>query len=161
SIAPENLRQVGSVRFDWEAAGSIPAITIGADDGAAIRTAVDAGKTVRAKIDCQITSVTGTGANVVGKITGERPETIVMRGLYEVYAGLEIVAQLFGGIIPTDIQGTYRSGVPTVSTAATNPYYHTVKDLPDQVDLKFLASSADDFDTALDFMMKNEPADFA
>ena len=53
-----------------------------------------------------------------------------LRHTYGVYAGLEIVAQLFGGIIPTDIQGTYRSGVPTVSTASTNPYYHTIKDTP-------------------------------
>jgi Zn-dependent M28 family amino/carboxypeptidase len=220
---------------------------------------------VRAKIDVQVTSTPGTGANVVAKITGERPEQIVMgahydtwfagstdngggvaelidiatrrvahgkpkytlvfvaydgeeiglyggydylrkhdvvakepilavlnfetpsaidadiiglvhsnqpaldlalqnghlRGLYEVYAGLEIVAQLFGGIIPTDIQGDYRSGVPTVSTAATNPFYHTVKDLPDQVDLTLLANSSDDFDSALDFMFADEPNDFA
>ena len=265
SIAPDNLRQVGSVRFDWETMGTIPAITIGSDDGTAIKAAVDNGKTVHAKIDCQVTSAPATGANVIGKITGERPETIVLgahydtwftgstdngsgiaelldiadrrvqhakphytlvfvaydgeevglyggydylrkhdivghepilavmnfetpsaidadiiglvhsnqpaldfalqsghlRGLYEVYAGMEIVAQLFGGIIPTDIQGTYRSGVPTVSTAATNPYYHTIKDTPDQVDLTFLGSSADDFDTSLDYMFKDQPTDFA
>ncbi len=264
SIAPENLRQVGSVRFDWEAAGTIPAITVGADDGAAITDALANGKTVTAKIDVQTSSAPGTGTNVVGVIPGELPDTIVMgahfdtwfagssdngggvaellavaerrmrrgtprytlvfvgydgeevglyggydylrdhiiagsepvvavlnfespsaldpdiaglvhsnqplldqalkdahlRQLYGVYAGLEVVAQLFGGIIPTDIQGTYRSGVPTVTTAVTNPYYHTVKDTPDTVDLPMLAESVDDFDLALDNIMANEPSDY-
>ena len=44
SVAPQNLRQVGSVRFDWEGAGTIPAITVGADDGAIIKTAVTRGQ---------------------------------------------------------------------------------------------------------------------
>src|SRR5439155_21068961 len=56
--------------------------------------------------------------------------------IYTVYAGLELVAQLLGGIIPTDIQGIYRSGVPTVSTAVNGPYYHTTEDTPDKVDRK-------------------------
>jgi Peptidase family M28/PA domain len=265
SIAPENLRQVGSVRFDWEAAGTIPAITIGADDGATIKNAVLASKTVTAKIDVDVTSTPGTGTNVVGTIPGERPETLVMgahydtwfagssdngsgvaeliavaerrlahkkphytlvfvaydgeeiglyggydylrkhkiiaqdpilavlnfespsakdpdiaglvhsnqpaldqalqvghlRMIYGVYAGLELVAQLFGGIIPTDIQGTYRSGVPTVTTAVTNPYYHTTKDTPDTVDLQLLADSSDGFDGAIDVLNGTKPEDFA
>lgn len=264
SIAPKNLRQVGSVRLDWEAAGSIPAITVGADDGAVIRDAVLAGKAVRAQIDVSVRSTPGTGTNVVARIPGERSEMIVMgahfdtwftgsadngggvaellaiaerrkargkprytlvfvafdgeeiglyggydylrkhqivggepvlavlnfespsaidpdiaglvhsnqpalddalqaallRQLYGVYAGLEVVAMLFGGIIPTDIQGIYRSGVPTVTTAATNDYYHTVEDTPDKVDLQLLADSADRFDTAIDNLMEYEPADF-
>jgi Zn-dependent M28 family amino/carboxypeptidase len=262
SIAPDNLRQVGSTRLDWEAAGTIPAITIGADDGAMVRDAVLAGKAVRANINVAIQSTPGTGTNVVAKVPGERPETIVLgahfdswftgssdngsgvaellavaerrklrgkprytlvfvafdgeeiglyggydylrkhktvagepvvavinfespsandpeiaglvhsnqpaldealqaahlRQLYGVYAGLEVVAMLFGGIIPTDIQGVYRSGVPTVTTAVTNAYYHTVDDTPDKVDLRLLADSSDAFDAALDFIMHNEPA---
>jgi Zn-dependent M28 family amino/carboxypeptidase len=265
SIAPSNLRQVGSVRFTWEGAGSIPAITIGADDGALIKDAVMAGKNVRAVIDTSVANSNAVGANVLGKIAGERPEEIVIGAhydtwfagstdngsgvaellalaerrmkkakprytlvfvaydgeevalyggydflrkhkvvtpdpilavlnfetpsakqasllglgrsnlpildsslqdaglgfLYTVYAGLELVAELLGGIIPTDIQGIYRSGVPTVSTAVTGPYYHTTEDTPDKVDLQLLAESTDGFDDALDRMMKGELADFA
>jgi aminopeptidase YwaD len=265
SIAPENLRQVGSVRFDWESAGTIPAITIGADDGATIKSAVIANKDVRASIDVQVTSAPGTGNNVIGVIPGEVPDMIVMgahydtwfagsadngggvaeliavaerrmlqgkphytlvfvaydgeeiglyggynylrahdvvghdpivavlnfespsandpdiagvvhsaqpaldaalqeahlRQIYAVYAGLEIVAQLFGGIIPTDIQGTYRSGVPTVTTAVTNNYYHTTEDTPDKVDLQLLADSSDGFDAAIDTIAEHEPAEYS
>lgn len=262
SIAPTNLRQVGSVRFDWESAGTIPALTVGADDGAIIRDAVLAGKQVRARIDVGVTSAPATGTNIVAVIPGERPETIVLgahfdtwfsgsadngggvaellavaerrmkrakpkytlmfvafdgeeiglyggydflrkhivignepivavlnfespsaidadiaglvhsnqpalddalraahlRQLYGIYAGLEVVAMLFGGIIPTDIQGIYRSGVPTVTTAVTNAYYHTVEDTPDKVDLELLVLSTDAFDDALEFIMANDPS---
>lgn len=265
SVAPENLRQVGSVRFDWEGATAIPAVTVGAVDGAVVTDALAAGKTVRAQIDLAIGVTPGTGANVVGVIKGERPETIVLgahydtwftgssdngsgvaellavaerrlakgkphytlvfvaydgeeiglyggydylrkhdvvahdpilavvnfespsannpdiaglvhsnqpkldeslqkahlRQIYGVYAGLEVVAQLFGGIIPTDIQGHYRSGMPTVTTAVTNPYYHTMNDTPDKVDLQLLADSSDGFDAAIDYLGMMSPADFA
>lgn len=265
SVAPENLRQVGSVRFGWNATEPIPAITIGADDGMTIKTALAASQTVRARIEVQATSAPATGINVVGTIAGERPEVIVLgahydtwftgasdngsgvaellqvatrrkergkphytlvfvaydgeetglyggydfyrkhkivakqpilavlnfespsahnadfagvahsnqpkldealqdaslRQIYGLYAGLEIVAQLFGGIIPTDIQGMYRDGMPTVSTAVTNPYYHTVKDLPDTVDLQLLVESTDAFDNAIDNLGKLTTADFA
>lgn len=265
SIAPQNLRQVGSVRFDWEAAGTIPALTVGADDAATIKSALTAGKDVRATFDIAIRSTPAVGRNVVARIPGERPETIALgahydtwfagasdngggvaellavadrrmrrgkprytielvafdgeeiglyggydflrkrrvltpspllavinfespsahapdiaglvhsnqpaldealqaahlRQIYAVYAGLEVVAQLFGGIIPTDIQGVYRSGVPTVSTAVTNPYYHTAMDTPDKVDLDLLVRSTDAFDEAIELLMKREPSDFA
>lgn len=265
STAPQNLRQVGSVRFDWEAAGTIPAITVGADDGAAITAALAAGKTVRASFDVAVRSTPSTGRNVVARIPGERPERLVLgahydtwfagssdngggvaeliavadrrkqrgkarytielvafdgeetglyggydylrrhkvvgdepilavmnfespsandpeiaglvhsnqpaldqalqaahlRQIYGVYAGLEVVAQLFGGIIPTDIQGVYRSGVPTVTTAVTNPYYHTMMDTPDKVDLGLLAESTDAFDAAIELLMKQDPGAFA
>jgi Zn-dependent M28 family amino/carboxypeptidase len=264
SIAPKNLRQVGSVRFGWEDKGTIPAITVGADDGKTIKDAVVAGKTVRATIAVDVTSTPGTGKNVVGKLVGERPEQLVLgahfdtwfsgssdngsgvaeliaiaerrklrgkprytlvfvafdgeeiglyggydylrdhdvvgkepilavinfespsandpdiaglvhsnqpkidealqkahlRQLYAVYAGLEVVAQLFGGIIPTDIQGIYRGGIPTVTTAVTNPYYHTVEDTPDKVDLQLLADSTDAFDEAIGNLMKLSIADY-
>ncbi len=265
SIAPSNLRQVGSVRFTWEGAGKIPAITIGADDGDMIKSAVMAGSDVRATIDVASTSTPAMGANVVARIVGERPEQIVIGAhydtwftgstdngsgvaellalaqrrrakgkphytlvfvaydgeevalyggydylrkhkvvasdpilavlnfetpsaknatllglgrsnqpvldsalqgaglgfVYTLYAGLELVAQLLGGIIPTDIQGTYRSGVPTVSTAVNGPYYHTTEDTPDKVDLQLLGDSTDGFDLALDAMMKDDPSGFA
>jgi Zn-dependent M28 family amino/carboxypeptidase len=84
-----------------------------------------------------------------------------LRQLYAVYAGLEVVAQLFGGIIPTDIQGMYRGGIPTVTTAVTNPYYHTNEDTPDKVDLQLLAESTDAFDEAISNLLKLQPADYA
>jgi Zn-dependent M28 family amino/carboxypeptidase len=263
SVAPENLRQVGSVRLDWEAADSIPAITIGADDAATIKAAITAGSVVTAHIAVVATSTPGIGASVVARIPGERSETIVcgahfdtwfmgssdngsgiaellevahrrmlrgmpkytlvfvaydgeeiglyggydyyrkhalvakepilavlnfespsainpdiaglvhsnqpkldaalqaahLRQIYAVYAGLEIVAQLFGGIIPTDIQGDYRGGVPTVTTAVTNPYYHTMKDTPETVDLQLLADSVDGFDDAIENLLALAPDD--
>jgi Zn-dependent M28 family amino/carboxypeptidase len=265
SISPSNLRQVGSVRFTWEGAGAIPAITIGADDGKIIQDAVMAGKDVRASFDVGVQITPSVGSNVLGRIVGERPEQIVLGAhydtwfagstdngsgvaellalaelrmkkgkpkytlvfvaydgeevalyggydylrkhvvltkdpilavlnfetpsakmptlmglgrsnqpaldqalldsglgfVYTLYAGLELVAELLGGIIPTDIQGIYRSGVPTVSTAVNGPYYHTVEDTPDKVDLAVLAESTDGFDLALDLMMKNDAAAFA
>lgn len=265
SIAPDNLRQVGSVRYDWEANGAIPAITLGETDADAILAALTANQDVRATLEVAVRSVPSTGTNVIGVIPGERPEQIVigahfdtwfegstdncggvaellavaerrirrgrsqytivvvafdgeelalyggydflrkhrvlnqdpilavinfespaahdadlaglvhsnqpaidaalqaahLRQLYGVYAGLEVVAQLFGGIIPTDIQGIYRSGVPTVTTAVTNPYYHTSEDTPDKVDLALLAESSDAFEEAIELMMRLAPADFA
>ena len=253
SVAPQNLRQVGSVRLDWESSDPIPAVTIGADDAAMIKNALAANKTVTAHVMVQATSTPGVGANVIGRIPGEVPQTIVcgahydtwftgssdngsgvaelievahrrmqrgqphytlvfvaydgeeiglyggydyyrkhqisgtdpilavinfespsannpdiaglvhsnqpkldealqkanLRDVYLVYAGLEVVAQLFGGIIPTDIQGDYRSGTPTVTTAVTNPYSHTMMDTPDKVDLQLLVDSVDGFDAAI------------
>jgi hypothetical protein len=265
SVAPQNLRQVGSVRFGWNAMEPIPAITIGADDGATIKAALAANKTVVAHVNVAATSTPVNAINVVGKIPGERPEIIVMgahydtwftgssdngsgvaellavasrrmqrgkpkytlvfvaydgeetglyggydfyrkhkivakdpiiavlnfespsalnpdiaglahsnqpkldealqlahlRQIYALYTGMEIVAQLFGGIIPTDIQGSYRGGTPTVSTAVTNPYYHTVMDTPATVDLALLVESTDAFDAAIDHLGKLTPADLA
>lgn len=253
SAAQDNLRQVGSVRYDWESDDVIPAITIGADDGKAITEALTASKPVSVHIGVTESSVPGTGTNVVAVIPGEVSDQIVlgahydtwftgsadnsagiaellelahrrvqrgkphytevfvaydgeeiglyggydyyrkhkivagepvlsvfnfecpaafdpdvaavahsnqpvldqalvdagMRHVYYEYAGLEIVPQLFGGIIPTDIQGVYRGGTPAVTTAVDFPFYHTVKDTPDTVDLTLLASSVDAFDTAV------------
>ncbi|MEP6860430.1 MAG: M28 family peptidase [Deltaproteobacteria bacterium] len=256
SVAPQNLRQVGSVRYDWETDDALPAITIGADDGKLITDALAAQKPVTVHIGVSEMSAPGTGTNVIAKIQGEVDEQIVMgahydtwftgssdnssgiaellevahrrvqrasgsrphytlvfvaydgeeiglyggydyyrkhaivgkerllavmnfecpsaidpdiaavvhsnqpkldaalqaahlRQIYSAYAGLEIVAMLFGGIIPTDIQGDYRSGTPTVTTAVTNPYYHTMMDTPATVDLPLLGQSIDGFDDAI------------
>jgi len=48
-----------------------------------------------------------------------------------------------------------------VSTAVTNPYYHTVPDTPDKVDLALLVESTDAFDAALDNLAALVPADLA
>ncbi|MFT3693633.1 MAG: M28 family peptidase [Kofleriaceae bacterium] len=253
SAAQDNLRQVGSVRYDWESDDVIPAITIGADDGKMITDALTASKPVSVHIGVTETSTPGTGTNIVAVIPGEVSDQIVlgahydtwftgsadnsagvaellevahrriqrgkphytevfvaydgeeiglyggydyyrkhkivaaepilaefnfecpaafdpdvaavahsnqpkldtalvdagMRHVYYEYAGLEIVPQLFGGIIPTDIQGVYRGGTPAVTTAVDFPFYHTVKDTPETVDLTLLASSVDAFDSAV------------
>jgi aminopeptidase YwaD len=265
SIAPANLRQVGSVRFTFESADAIPALTVGADDGKMLQDALTANRSVRGVVDVAARSTPADGQNVVARLDGERPEQIVIGAhydtwfagatdngsgvaellalaerrrhkprarytlvfvaydgeevalyggydylrkhkivaadpilavlnletpsakdatllglgrsnqpvlddallgaglnfLYNLYAGLEVVAELLGGILPTDIQGAYRSGVPTVSTAVTGPYYHTVEDTPDKVDLQLLADSTDGFDAALDALMSAEPSAFA
>jgi len=62
--------------------------------------------------------------------------------LYPVCVGMEMVPALFGGVVPTDIQGAYRWGMPGASTACDTPWYHTAADTPDKVDLPFLAKAA-------------------
>jgi hypothetical protein len=62
--------------------------------------------------------------------------------LYPVCVGMEMVPALFGGVVPTDIQGAYRWGIPGTSTACDSPWYHTRADTPDKVDLAFLARAA-------------------
>jgi Zn-dependent M28 family amino/carboxypeptidase len=80
---------------------------------------------------------------------------------YPLYAGMELVPTLFGGLIPTDIQGIYRNGVPTASTAVDSPWYHTVEDTPDKVDLDAEALDVDDFDKALGLLLKDDASRFA
>jgi aminopeptidase YwaD len=62
--------------------------------------------------------------------------------LYPVCVGMEMVPAMFGGVVPTDIQGIYRWGVPGASTACDTPWYHTTADTPDKVHLPFLAQAA-------------------
>jgi hypothetical protein len=80
---------------------------------------------------------------------------------YPLYAGMELVPQIFGGLIPTDIQGIYRNGVPTASTAVDSPWYHTVEDTPDKVDTAAEALDVDDFDKALAQLLQAEPERYA
>src|SRR5262249_46566212 len=44
----------------------------------------------------------------------------------------------------------YRAGWPSASTAVDAPYYHTVADTPDKVDLPRLCATVDAFDALLD-----------
>ena len=81
--------------------------------------------------------------------------------LYTLYVPLDVVPMLLGGLIPTDIQGIYRNGVPTVSTAVNFPYYHTVKDTPEHVDTSFLAQVVDGFDDALAKLLADPPQAYA
>jgi aminopeptidase YwaD len=264
STAPDNLRQVGTVSLSWESMVAIPGITIGADDGATLRAALDDGQTVTATINVAASVGQGEGRNVVGRIAGNKSEQILVGAHYDTwftgsadngsgtaallaladrmvrsgkpeytlvfiaydgeevalyggydylrkhhyitrdpiiavvnfempsvangtlvglgrstqaaledglrYAGLnflypffvtlEVVPELFGGVIPTDIQGMYRAGIPTVTTATDSPYYHTTADTPDNVDSVFLAESVDAFDEALDAYMAEPPDAF-
>src|SRR5262249_48280059 len=77
---------------------------------------------------------------------------------YEGYLDLEFVPKLFGGVIPTDLQGAYRAGWPAAATAVDSPYYHTTGDTPDKVDLERLAMVVDAFDAAIDDLMAHAPA---
>ncbi|MCU1280264.1 MAG: putative cell wall-binding domain, partial [bacterium] len=90
-------------------------------------------------------------------------EAIVGVGLHELFAlnvPLDLVAELFGGVIPTDIQGLYRAGTPAIATAVDAPYYHTVEDTPDKVDLARLEETVLAFDRALDRLMSAAPDRF-
>lgn len=80
---------------------------------------------------------------------------------YPLYAGMELVPTIFGGLIPTDIQGIYRNGVPTASTAVDSPWYHTSEDTPDKVDTVIEAQDVDDFDKALGLLLQDDPSRFA
>jgi hypothetical protein len=83
-------------------------------------------------------------------------DAIVDVGLNELFAlnvPMDLVAELFGGVIPTDVQGLYRSGAPAVATAVDAPYYHTAGDTPERVDLPRLEETVLAFDRALDQLM--------
>jgi hypothetical protein len=78
--------------------------------------------------------------------------------LYNAYVGMETVPALFGGLIPTDIQGMYWYGLQGFSTASDSPYYHTVEDTPDKIDVPFLAEAVLHFEEALDLIDLVPPA---
>jgi aminopeptidase YwaD len=80
--------------------------------------------------------------------------------IYPFYVGMELVPRLFGGVIPTDIQGDYRNGVPTATTATDSAFYHTVEDTPDKVDTRLLAQAVDEFDAAVGTLDGRAPAEF-
>jgi Zn-dependent M28 family amino/carboxypeptidase len=257
SSAPEDLRQVGSVRRGWEAMGPIPAVTIAASDGRRLQAALASGTPVEVALRVQAAITPAVGRNVVARIPGREPGMIVigahydswfagstdngagvaamlellwrragqaqprwdlvfvawdgeelalyggydylrrhaddpvravidletpaargaeLRGLahspsldgamraaeldhlYESYLEFQWVPQLFGGVVPTDLQGAYRAGWPAAATAVDSPYYHTAADTPDKVDLERLAAVVDGFDTAIDDLMEHAPA---
>lgn len=79
---------------------------------------------------------------------------------FTVWLSLDKIERMFGGIIPTDIQGTYRSGIPTVSTASDSPWYHTRLDTPDKVDTDFLARGVKSFDKAVQLFATSSPDAF-
>jgi hypothetical protein len=263
SAAPGNLRQVGSVRRSWEAAGPIPALSVGAVDGAAIKAALADDRRVEVDLDVEVEVLRGLGRNVLGVVPGLHPAQIVIGahydswfagstdngagvaamlalaerrarrspprytlvfvgwdgeeialyggyhharrmldaehptlavigfetpaahgaqayglarsnqepldhaihhvGLHELFAlnaPMELVPELFGGVIPTDVQGHYRGGTPTICTAGDSPYYHTAEDTPDKVDVARLAETVDGFDRAIEELLAEAPERF-
>jgi Zn-dependent M28 family amino/carboxypeptidase len=108
---------------------------------------------VVAAVNFEVPSAVGASFAGLGRSNLATVESAVddagLRGDYLLTVPMDAVPQLFGGIIPTDIQGLYRSGVPTISTAVAAPYYHTVADTPDKVDTALLADAVDRFDLAL------------
>jgi hypothetical protein len=88
----------------------------------------------------------------------EAMRTAELDRLYENYLELQHVPRLLGGVIPTDLQGAYRAGWPSVATAVDAPYYHTAADTPDKVDLARLAAAVDAFDAAIDGILEHPPA---
>jgi hypothetical protein len=264
STAPHNLRQVGSVRRRWEAVGPLPALTIGAADGATLKAALAAGAKAHGRLEVGIEVVHARGQNVLGHLPGWEPYQIVVGAHYDTWfagstdngggiaallelaerrsqrmrprygltfvawdgeelalyggydflrrhvvgaresilcvidfetpaahgaqlyglavsghaclshaldqAGLpdlfalnlpmDFVPELFGGVVPTDIQGLYREGTPAISTAVDSPYYHTTEDTPDKVDLRRLAAIVEGFDRVLDRLLAEPPERF-
>jgi Zn-dependent M28 family amino/carboxypeptidase len=78
---------------------------------------------------------------------------------YRLWIGLDFVSKQFGGLIPTDIQGVFRSGLPTLSTATSSDIYHTPADIPDNIDVAFLATSVDHFAAAIQELSRKAPTD--
>jgi hypothetical protein len=129
------------------------------------RRLVVAGEPILAVIDFETPSALGAQAYGLAR-SNQAPleDAIIGVGLHELFAmnvPMDLVPELFGGVIPTDIQGLYRGGTPSVATAVDAPYYHTVEDTPDKVDLERLEETVLAFDRALDALMTAPPERFA
>jgi len=68
---------------------------------------------------------------------------------YGAFVALGLVPSLFGGGIPTDIQGMYWYGLQGLTTFCSSIYYHTSQDTSEKVDTAFLALATQRFDAAL------------
>ena len=73
---------------------------------------------------------------------------------------MELVPAMFGGVIPTDIQGMYWSGLQGMSTACDSAYYHTQEDTVDKLDLVFLSEVAIAFGQSLEALDESAPDSF-
>ena len=86
-------------------------------------------------------------------------DAIGIRNIYQLVVDMKLVPLLFGGIIPTDIQGMYWYGLQGFSTACDTPFYHTIEDTPDKLDIPFLADAVNHFKSALtSFMAEPVPS---
>ncbi|MCU0687332.1 MAG: M28 family peptidase [Polyangiaceae bacterium] len=64
-----------------------------------------------------------------------------LASVYPQLLGLENVAPIVGGNIPTDVQGLYWSGIDGSIAFGGSPFYHTVADTPSTIDTAFLANN--------------------
>lgn len=80
SAAPDNLVQVGTVRFAQHPRPDIPTVTVGADDGSALADLASAGGLrMRITVDADINDA--IGVNVIGtKVGATDPEHVILVG---------------------------------------------------------------------------------
>jgi Zn-dependent M28 family amino/carboxypeptidase len=80
---------------------------------------------------------------------------------YPIAVGMHLVPGLFGGVIPTDIQGHVRRGHPGLCTACDTPWYHTAGDTPDKLDAPLLTSAVERLDEAVQLLLACDDAALA
>ncbi len=96
---------------------------------------------------------------VGGPIDGAQT-TAGLHALYTTTFDMETVPKLFGGLVPTDIQGMYWSGLQGTTTYCATDYYHTTEDTPDKIDIGFLANATMGLERTLDELDKAPIASF-
>ncbi len=80
SAAPDNLVQVGTVRFAQHPPPHIPTVTVGADDGAELAALADAGD-LRMRLEVDAERRDAVGVNVIGTRVGTTyPDDIILVG---------------------------------------------------------------------------------
>ena len=114
---------------------------------------------LNAGLESIIAGVAKSEIGVIDNVLRESNATGPFRA-FAVAVSLDRVARSFGGIIPTDIQGFYRSGVPTISTASFSAWYHTRLDTPDKVDTTALARVVTTFGRTTDRLLAKRPEEF-
>jgi hypothetical protein len=110
------------------------------------------GEDIRGVIDLETPAARGAALRGLAHSAGAMDAALRSAQLdrqYPGYLGVELVPRIFGGVIPTDVQGFYRLGFSVASTAVDAPYYHTSADTPDKVDLDRLADAVEGFDRAI------------
>jgi hypothetical protein len=108
------------------------------------------------------TLVAGVATSKIPVITEslQRAQAVGPFTAFALDVGLDFIARKFGGIIPTDIQGTYRSGFPTISTASSTPWYHTRNDTPDKVDTGSVVRTVNAFSRTADQFLSRPVQDY-
>jgi hypothetical protein len=122
------------------------------------------GERVLAYINLEQPASDGRGLCALLHSRGSPIEPVLMeartRALYPVFAGLEAGPPLSGGPISTDLQGFYRTGVPTFSTVCQTALYHTVADVPDIVAWGDLAAASMHFQEVIELLDEVPAEDF-
>jgi hypothetical protein len=97
-----------------------------------------------------------SGGGPFGGIVDE----VGVSSLYQNVLGMEVVPAITGGLIPTDVQGLYWGGLDGAIALSYTPFYHTVADTPDTVDLDFLTSNTLAIKAFFDRLDEEPPASF-